>query len=615
MAQISTFHANWRIGTICYIDQGKIKIKSTSDDMADRVFAGIPLRINSLNQYLYSYLSASNKVIFKIVSIEENEKPLADIELGKYASKYVLTAVPLGEIGGNKYIPGVIDIPMIGSDVYACDESDLESMFRIGSGDEIGCIAGTANVRPLLDLDALFSSHLAILGNTGSGKSTSSRLLLNLLANKIGANPQVIKPESLFVVFDLHGDYSCLTDSQKRIGVRRIERDEYHLSPGCLDIEDWSTILDPSKRIQKPLLERAVKYSHLNSDGKKKLYAAFAYTAVRDTSVDSHAARKFQIGKYYQRVQGELDISCINDRKYYIGNAQQAPANAADLIKFFDLHYGNLPSGLADDITSVLRNYLTEKFILNDAPNLEAIINDGSLTKKEHEVTIDDLVEALDFVFSEEEVRGNRQARSYSEGLVTQLNNLRDRYANNLFNQSHGASIEDIITNENGMLVIDVSEVIDEMGLKLFSSYIARKLFERNRLDANCRNRPVYLIFDEAHRYIRESDIQDDSIFNRIAREGRKFGLSLITISQIPHELSKVVLSQTGAFFIHRIQNSLDLDFIKRNVPAISADQVARLPNFAPGTAVLLGSQIEIPIELQIDGDFKYATPQASMYV
>ena len=253
--------------------------------------------------------------------------------------------------------------------------------------------------------------------------------------------------------------------------------------------------------------------------------------------------------------------------------------------------------------------------MVNDAPNFEKIISDTSLTKKKHEVTIDDLVESLDFVFSEEEVRGNRQARSYSEGLVTQLNNLRDRYANNLFHRLHGTSIEDIIASEKGMLIIDVSEVVDETGLKLFSNYLARRLFERNRLDADCRNHPAYLVFDEAHRYIRESDIQDDSIFNRIAREGRKFGISLITISQIPHELSKVVLSQTGAFFIHRIQNSLDLDFIKRNVPAISADQGARLPSFAPGTAVLLGSSLQIPVEIQVDGAFKYATPHASMYI
>lgn len=288
---------------------------------------------------------------------------------------------------------------------------------------------------------------------------------------------------------------------------------------------------------------------------------------------------------------------------------------AADLIKFFDLHYGNLPDRLTDDITAVLQDYLTNQFMQNGTPDLEKIIDDNSLRKREHDVTIDDLVEALDFVFAEEEVRGNRQARSYSEGLVTQLNNLRDRYASNLFNQSHGTSIETLITSNKGLLIIDVSEVVDEAGLKLFSNYIARKLFERNRLDADCRNRPVYLVFDEAHRYIRESDIQDDSIFNRIAREGRKFGVSLITISQIPHELSKVVLSQTGAFFIHRIQNSLDLDFIKRNVPAISADQVARLPRFAPGTAVLLGSSLQIPVEIQVDGAFKFATPHASMYL
>ncbi|MHA5135872.1 ATP-binding protein [Oenococcus oeni] len=229
------------------------------------------------------------------------------------------------------------------------------------------------------------------------------------------------------------------------------------------------------------------------------------------------------------------------------------------------------------------------------------------------DVTIEYLEKALDFVFSEEEVLGNRQARSFSQGLVTQLHNLKDKYSNNLFNAEQRISINDILHGHSGIIVIDVSQIIDDDGLKLFSNFVSRHLFEKNRQDPSRENNPVYLIFDEAHRYIKEGAIADDSIFNRIAREGRKFGINLTVISQIPSELSRVVLSQTSTFIIHRIQNSLDLDYIRKNVPAISNDQVFRLPYFSPGTAAILGSSMKIPMEIKVDGTFKDATPLISM--
>lgn len=102
-------------------------------------------------------------------------------------------------------------------------------------------------------------------------------------------------------------------------------------------------------------------------------------------------------------------------------------------------------------------------------------------------------------------------------------------------------------------------------------------------------------------------------MFNRIAREGRKFGIYLTAISQIPSELSRVVLSQTGTFIIHRIQNSYDLDYVRRNISSISNGQVMRLPAFAPGTATALGSSITVPLELQIDDDFADETPTIRM--
>lgn len=113
----------WRLGTISYISQRVIKFKASEMDISDRMCEGEALRLNSLNQYVYAYLNISTRVIFKIVEIEEKEFEYGEEAEAKNYYNYVFTAVPLGEVENFEYLPGVIEIPMVGSYIYACSSS------------------------------------------------------------------------------------------------------------------------------------------------------------------------------------------------------------------------------------------------------------------------------------------------------------------------------------------------------------------------------------------------------------------------------------------------------------------------------------------------------------
>ena len=176
----------WRIGTISYIDQKQIKFRAVSTDIADRLLWGQLRHINSLNQYLFAYLNTIEKVIFKVIAIEEYETSYGQNALNKFSDNYVFTATPVGAISYGDYRPGVVDIPMVGSDVYACDEEELNILFNCGKRQTFGMLAGYQNIRPSLQLDSFFGGHTAVLGNTGSGKSTTVRLLLSKLMEEIG---------------------------------------------------------------------------------------------------------------------------------------------------------------------------------------------------------------------------------------------------------------------------------------------------------------------------------------------------------------------------------------------------------------------------------------------
>jgi hypothetical protein len=130
----------------------------------------------------------------------------------------------------------------------------------------------------------------------------------------------------------------------------------------------------------------------------------------------------------------------------------------------------------------------------------------------------------------------------------------------------------------------------------------------RTRAQADQRTtQPYVLVLEEAHNYLR-SQRQDEiagirlarDTFERIAKEGRKFGLSVVIASQRPADVSSTVLSQCANFLIHRIQNPEDIDYFKKILPLGSRDLLEQLPILAPGDGLLLGSAVNVPARLKV---------------
>ena len=133
---------------------------------------------------------------------------------------------------------------------------------------------------------------------------------------------------------------------------------------GELDINDWASILSPSQRVQRPLLERAVKYSFLNEEGQKRLYAAFSYNAIEDTSVDSHAARKFQIMKYFQHIQNELKLPSGFPKMVKLDKSNSLCIDSEKkLMRAFSLYYGNIPDDIVTGLQNSLLKYIGDRYM------------------------------------------------------------------------------------------------------------------------------------------------------------------------------------------------------------------------------------------------------------
>lgn len=161
---------------------------------------------------------------------------------------------------------------------------------------------------------------------------------------------------------------------------------------------------------------------------------------------------------------------------------------------------------------------------------------------------------------------------------------------------------------ENQIANIDVS-ILDDASAEVVTKVLAKILLDYLKRKRHKAEMPVNIIIKEAHRFVKEEssvEVVGYNIFERIAREGRKFGLLLGISSQRPSELSKTVVSQCSNFIIHRIQNPDDLQYISKMVPYINRDMIDRLTYLQTGHALVFGTAINLPMLTR----FEEATPR-----
>ncbi len=156
-----------------------------------------------------------------------------------------------------------------------------------------------------------------------------------------------------------------------------------------------------------------------------------------------------------------------------------------------------------------------------------------------------------------------------------------------------------VVVIDLSLLAAEVLENVTALLGRLILEFLQR-LGEESVSGVRRGDFPVVLVLEEAQNYIPERrHAEDESIsrdvFERIAREGRKYGLGLLVASQRPSELSKTVLSQCNSFIVHRLQNPEDLRYFREIVPAIYGDLLAQLPALAQRYALLLGECVRAP--------------------
>lgn len=485
--------------------------------------------------------------------------------------------------------------PSVGPDGEKCVPPDATRLRVLSIGKSVVFEGYEVKVR----IDEFFGGHLAVLGNTGSGKSCTVASLVQSLFEKTDEHHA---RGATFVVFDVNGEYDAALSplaAKGKIGVDRVILDgtdrSFRLPHWFLELSEWELLLQASERTQVPILRMALGLTSLFS---------------RASANELNSVRNHILAKCITQIMRD-DSSSPSKHDRIVGILRRfntLQINAHSVLPFITIKFGQMVDAQG----------LDEFLVGNDG----FVIDDLRLPAYDNgPFVFGDLGDAIDLAILYEEAHGNRQIRDYCSQMVTRFNSLQERSeyaflrhevadlnqapseAQFMANIVGLARKKSELTKSKQIIILDMNSVQDEV-VELVSAVIARMLFRLLR-HADPRNRfPVHLILEEAHRYIASTPsryaVDASKVFERIAKEGRKYGMFVVVASQRPSELSKTVLSQCSNFVVHRIQNPDDLSQIRQMTPFISEAVLKRLPSLPKQHALVFGTSVNLPTTFRV---------------
>ena len=533
-----------------------------------------------------------------VIFEENNKKILGEIE-EIINSEAKITF--LGEFINDKFFDGIIRKPSINAKIRIINGNELAEL--TGYNDSTAMMLGLSplyNNSPVkINIDDMWSNHTAIFGNTGSGKTYGvARLVQNLFTM-----PNYIPFNSVIFIFNNTDEYDnafkSINSYNFNFNYKMFSTDTdsnniiLKLPLWLMSVDDYANLLDVSAYSQIMVIEKMLNYVSLfarndeESNKYKNHLIATAITSVLYSNQVSARIRDqiFSILTSCSTKELNLDVEVPG-----VGYTRQ-------FRKCFEI------DSQGQFAERVLITEYIKKFIDND-------------TKWKEDYTpvyftIDDLEEALNFTLISEGVLLNE--KSYAEGtaLKVKLHSIANSSLRSYFEVEKFCTINEFISdlilvdgNKRAQIINFVLEGIDDRFAKALVKIYSRIFFNFMKSLPSRGSMPINIMLEEAHRYVQkdiDNDILGYNIFERIAKEGRKFGVMMDLVTQRPTELSETVLSQCSNFLIFKINHPADLEYIEKMVPNISSDVLEKQKSLQAGTCVAFGKMMKIPMIVKME--------------
>lgn len=510
----------------------------------------------------------------------------------------------VGEIVNGKFIYGSIVKPSFASPCRIITTEELDIMYQNDPNSNsinMGTSVIYRNYHISLDVNAFFSNHFAILGNSGSGKSYStSRILQNIFYEASNSIPF----RTNIFLFDAYGEYQPafhqIGKNNPNLNYKVITTDlnstEYqHLAIPfwLLGVDDLALLLNANDENQIPIIEKALKLVG---------YFTRSEEEVIDQKNDILARSILDIifsGKNPSEIRNKL-TSVLTKFKTKDINLEIALTKGGWSRTIRQCLFVE-ESGKFADIELVIQ-YL-EGFTQNE---FQLTLPNGTFAYGLKEFAL-----ALEFALISEGVLTSEKVFDYANVLKIRLNTIMNsdyakffEYMNFVTSEGY---IKDLLTTSNGrkaqIINFNINYVDDRFAKNLVKIY-SKLLFDYTSKLKDRGSIAFHILLEEAHRYVQEDiDVKlfGYNIFERIAKEGRKYGILLGMISQRPSELSETAISQCSNFLVFKMFHPNDLAFVTSILPNISSNLINKLKTFHSGTCIAYGSAFKMPVVVNVD--------------
>ena len=508
----------------------------------------------------------------------------------------------LGEFHDNKFYSGIIRRPSLKSNIRIINTDELKEL--VGESDNKSMLLGLSplyNNYPIrVNIDKMFSNHIAIFGNTGSGKTWGvSRLVQNLfnLNGKIAFNSNIF----IFNNTDeYHTAISSINNYNNNFNYKMYSTSKSNNKEGLdlkiplwlLDVDDYANLLDITDYFQINIIEKMLCY-----------VSAFAKNDKDATKYKNHLIAKAIISVLYSnQVSAKIRDQIFNILKdcytEELNLDVQVPGigYTREFRKCFDI----------DNTGEFVERILVTKYI-------QSFVDNETKWSEEYVptyFTLDQLEIALNFTLISEGFLLNEKSYGEAIALKVKLHTLNNSSNKKIFEVNEFMSLDQYISSlilvdnsRRAQIINFVFEEIDDRLAKSLVKIFSRMLLRFSRNQAIRGSIPIHIMLEEAHRYVqndRDNELLGYNIFERIAKEGRKFGVILDLITQRPTELSSNVLSQCSNFLIFKLNHPADLEYIEKMVPNISEDVIEKQKSLQSGTCVAFGLMMKIPMVVKM---------------
>ncbi|MFQ2665448.1 ATP-binding protein [Aeromonas caviae] len=640
-----------RVGTVDFVSPNEIRaVLDVDSPDSVALNAGTPRNFPRVNSYVL--VSCDNGYLvgqIEWLAVERSPYPKQrDIQdFGLVNLPFPQKKISLNPVGmlkrvSNKGVDyfkfqrGSESFPSIGSAILLPTDLQLRSIVESGSNRRVvigqSPLANNANVA--VDPDRLFGRHIAILGNTGSGKSCSVAGLIQWSLE--AAMEFETKPNARFILLDPNGEYTrALGPTTKFKGrVFKVEagqgENQLKVPSWFWNSAEWASFTQASPKAQLPLLKRSLR-------------------AMRNENFKLETDINIEIKRFLGNVLVTLKHDKSSGKPFGgYGPAKGFNETMAKWIESFEAYRDRLGDSKLTQVITVMCKYREDRSVQYatlqaTVPEIDNIIqatesafqvfggNENDLLPKSEDIPLP--FEGNNLVAYLEALAQENGSEQYVEYLVARIRTmLSDTRMKPITNDAeHRVDLAEWLENYIGkdgageddscVSIIDLSLVPNEI-THLVTAVISRIIFESLQRYRRLNNKtlPTVLVAEEAHMFIKryrdDSENQDVAavccqVFEKIAREGRKFGLGMVISSQRPSELSPTVLSQCNTFLLHRISNDRDQEQVHKMVPDNLRGLLRELPSLPSQHAILMGWASELPVLVKMKNLAKEQQPHS----